>query len=481
MTVTPGADVSVVYSPKPTAPRTDTGTAFISGLSLKGSTTGTIAATDSCSSMSEWVAKYGARQTFNGPVYDAVETAFAEGVNRVYFSRQAGPAAVLGSVAIPATSSKFTARAKGPGDYSSTLYVGVASGVVTVYDGGTASANIVEVSPFLASVSDAQIWASTYSAYIDIVPIGTGALTDSAALALTGGADDRASVTATEKAAALARFGSSLGPGNVALPGDTLTASHLLIAQHCVALNWFGYCDTPDTATASTVTALGLAARAFGTDAARRIQVLDGWVVIPGVTASTTRVAPPSGLMLGLAARIDQAGNPNVAVANPNVISSTGIDVHYHRTDTERGALSDAGVTPIIVLDGQVGPFDDITPVDPNLNPEWLGAGANRFVMRVVADANAIAKAHMFAQNNGSVELGAFAGDLKGMLARWFSLGALFGDSTADAFRVSTADPVNTTATLQARQLKAAISLRVSPNSRQVQIQITNLPLTAAV
>jgi hypothetical protein len=481
MTVTPGTDVSVAFAPQPTAARSDTGTAFVSGLALKGTTSGAISAASASSSMAEWIVKHGARQSYNGPVYDAVESAFADGVNRLYFSRQVGPAAVIASIAVPAVSSKFTAKAKGAGDYGNALYVAVDSSVITVYSGGTEAANVVEVSPTLADVAAAQAWATASSAYIDIVPIGTGALTDSAALALTGGIDDRAAVTATEKAAALARFGKDLGPGNVALPGDTLTASHQLIAQHCAATNRFGYCDAPDSATVGTVTAVGLAARAFGLDLGRRIQLLDGWVTIPGITGGTTRTAPPSGVMLGLAARVDAAGNPNVAVANPNVVSVIASDVHYHRTDTERGALSDAGVTPVILLDGRVGAYDDITVVDGSAYPEWLGAAANRLVMRIVSDANQIAKAHMFAQNNGSVELSAFAGDLKGMLARWFGLGALFGDSTADAFRVAVADPVNTTATLQARQLKASLSLKISPNTRQVQVQITNLPLTAAV
>ena len=128
-----------------------------------------------------------------------------------------------------------------------------------------------------------------------------------------------------------------------------------------------------------------------------------------------------------------------------------------------------------------MGAYDDITAVDPTSSPEWLGAAGNRMVMRIVADAERIARAHMFAQVSGSVSLGAFQGDLKAMLAGWYTLGALYGDTPGQAFRADTGDPVNTDATLQARQLRAALTLKLSPNARQVTVSITNLPLTAAI
>ncbi|MEJ7824910.1 MAG: hypothetical protein WKF48_05750 [Solirubrobacteraceae bacterium] len=474
----PGPIVEIVDGAPAAATLTDTGTRFTAGLAHKGATTGQLTAADAVHSLAEWITKYGARQVYNGPEYDSADAFFSEGGTRMYFSRIAGPAAVRASAAVPAASSKFTATAKGPGTYANGYTVAVASGVVTVRDAGGV---ILEVSPALADTAAAQTWASETGQHIDITPLAAGALTDSVAVTLAAGADDRTNITDIQRQAALDRLGKDLGPGNVDLAGDSRSAAHTMLAQHALDRNRFAYADAPDTATAATVIAAGLAIRALGRDRARHIQLLDNWLVAGGTTAGTTRTVPPSGVQAGMAARSDARGNPNRAVAGRNGYSGFAIALKHPRTDADRGLLADAGVTVYTTEGSRVQCYDDLTPVDPVLEPEWLGAAANRFVMRVVADALEIANAHMFGSVSGPVDLVAFNGDLKGMLADWYALGALYGATPGEAYRVETGPAINTPATLQARQLRAALALKISPNARQVVINITNTPLTAAL
>lgn len=471
----PGPTVQIVDAVAPAAGATDTGTAFMVGLADRGVVTGPITTADAVTSLSDFVAKYGARQSYS-MLYDSVEAFFAEGGNRVYISRFAGPAATKASAAVPAAGTKFTATAKSVGAWGNNLTVAVAAGVITVAESGT----VVETSPVQADVISAQAW-STGSRYIDITPVGTGALTDTAAVALTGGADDRVNATDTQRQAALDRFAKALGPGQVLMPGDTRDQAHSMLAAHANANNRFALLDAPDTATAGTIITSAAVVRALGRDQARHCQMLSPWLTAPGVTVGTTRTVPPSAVQAGLYARSDAAGNPNRAAAGDRGISRFVTAVKTTFTDTDRSSLADAGVTVIIAGDQGAETYDDVTLVDPLVDPEWLGAANNREVMALVSDLRQVAAAHMFAQNEGGVSLSAFNGDCVGVCLRHKLRGSLFGDTPDEAFRVDTGPPINTTATAQARKLGVAVAVKLSPSNRQVVVQLTNTPLTEAL
>lgn len=476
----PGAIVDIVDQVPPPTSLADTATRFIAGLAHKGSTTGLLTTDDVITSLADFEDRYGALQSYNGNDYAAVEGFFAEGGSRLYFSRKVGPDPVEASITVPSSSSQGTFTAKYVGAYANGGTITISGGVVTaIVDGET------EVSPALTTVQDLIDWAAT-SDLIDYTPSVSGAtaLTDSAARTLAGGTDDRTNIVDAQITAALARFGKDLGPGQVSLPGDTRDAARGLLATHRIATNRIGLWDGPDSATVSSIVTSAGTARAAGRESARGVLLLDGWLLAPPVTpGGAQRVVPPSASFGGLAARVDQGGNPNVAIAGRNAISRWALGVNHPRTDDDREDLAAAGVIPFIVKDGLVQPYDDVTPVDPDTDPEWLGAAANRFVMRVVADATAIADAHMFGAVSGTVDYNAFGDDLTTMLRRWRTppTRALFGDTDADAFRVETGPAVNTPEVVAARQLKAVLGLKIAPNARQVIVQIANTPLTSAL
>lgn len=475
----PGSVVEIIDAAPPASATTDTGTAFVIGMADRGPLTGQLTASDVFHSLSEWEAIHGSRQSYNSPEYDAIEAFFSEGGSSLYFARYAGATPVKASITLPASGSQGTFYAASEGAWANGGTITIASGVVTIAVGG-----VTEVSDTLSTVSDLVDFVadSEVVTYTPSVSVGT-ALSDSAARTLAGGTDDRATASTTHHEGALDRFGSDLGPGSVLAPGLTTGDAHTALATHARDNNRFAYCDAPDSATVATVAAAATAVRSLGSELARHTQVLDPWLTMIGTTAGTTRTVPPSGVQAGMAARTDAAGNPNRATAGRNGISRVALDVKYARSDTDRETLADAGVTVIRNMGGFVQTYDDVTPVNPTTDPEWLGAASNRMVMRIIADAYSIADGHMFGSVSGPADLAAFNGDLKGMLAGWFNLGALYSPdgSAAGAFRVETGSAVNTPTTLAARQLRAALALKLSPNARQVVVQITNTPLQSTL
>lgn len=476
----PGASTELIDQVPPPSNQASTATRFIVGLAAKGTISGPLTSSDAITSLQQWINTFGALQSYNGNEYAAVEGYFAEGGSQLYYSRKVGPNPVAASITVPSISSQGTFTAKSVGDYANTGTVTITDGVVTVVVDG-----VTETSPALTTVQDLIDWAAT-STLIDYTPsvAGATALSDSTERTLAGGDDDRANITDTEITTALTRFGADLGPGQVSLPGDTRDAARGLLADHATATNRIGLWDGPDSATVSSVVASAGTARDAGRESARHVFLLDGWGLAPPVTpGGSQRVVPPCASFGGLCARVDAGGNPNVAVAGRNAISRWLIGVHYPRTDDDRASLAAAGVIPFIVKDAVVQPYDDVTPVDPDADPEWLGAAGNRFVMRIVQDATAIADAHMFGAVTGQVDYQAFGDDLATMLRRWRTppTRALWGDTDDEAFRVETGPSVNTPDVVAARQLKAALGLKIAPNARQVIVQIANTPLTSAL
>jgi hypothetical protein len=469
--------VSIQDAAPPPSTLTDTGTGFMTGLSDRGPAAGSIAATAAVHSLAEWTAAYGGLQAYNGNEYAAVEAFFVDGGTRLFFSRQVGPAAAKAQITVPASSSQFTAVAKGPGASYNTISVTVASSVITVRDGGV----LVETSPVLASVADAQSWASANSKLIDIVPILTGALTDSAARTLAGGADDRTSITDTQRQTSVDRFGKDLGPGQIMAPGDTRTAMHQILAQHALDRNRIALCDCPDSATASTAAAPGATMRALGRDLARHAIMLGDWHLAQGLATGTQRIVPPSGIFAGLCARVDSRGNPNRSVAGRSNYSRYSLGTHYARTDADRQTFADNGIVPFGIDDGVVQALDDITPVDPLADPEWLEASTNRFTMRLIQDAGIVAKAFLFSPVTGTVDFDAYGAALSARLAAWYRDRALYGDTPAQAFRVETGPAVNTPTTIADKKLRAALSFHAAQNVREPQVLITNTPLGQAL
>lgn len=474
----PGTVVTLRETPSIVSLPTDTGTAFLAGLTDRGP----LQAIE-INSLNEFVTVFGARQTYS-PVYDSLDLFFREGGDRVFVSRVVGPSATNGTKNLLDGSAAISlvVSAIGPGAWSANYKVGVAAGV----GGGTfkiqvtdLTGNVLEDSGDLLDVNAAVQWAQATSQYIRIA-LGASANDPAvvAAAVLSTGTDDRASITDTQWLNALNLFTADLGPGQVLAPGRTTSAGQGQLITHAEANNRVALLDLQDTATAATLegAAAGLARSRFSAAYAP-------WVVIPGITSnpSATRTVPPSALIAGLVARNDPSLGPNRPAAGNAGISRYAIGLsQVSWDDPTRQTLNVSGVSVIRSMFSSIRVYGWRSLANPTTDANWLDFGNGRLFMAISAELDVVGENFMFDEIDGlnGITIGNFHAALAGVLLDHYNKHELFGDTADQAFSVDTGSSVNTPATIQANELHAVCSMKMSPMAEYIQIEIVKSQVT---
>jgi hypothetical protein len=297
----PGTTVKESDAPRRRVTPTSTATWFAVGISERGPTVPT-----PVRSMSDVARLFGARVTY-GVLYDALDGFFGERGGLAYISRVVGPAATVATHTFNDISAAPSVRvdAANPGDWGARLTVEIAAGtaaetfqIIVFLDGAE-----VDSSGDLADVTAAVGWGAN-SDWVRVTALGVNDPAVVAATALTGGTDDRASITDAHWQAALDRFTRDLGPGQVSMPGRYSTVAHGALNAHGQANNRWPLRDEDPNGSRSAIVTSSLAVRALGTDLARRGQTFDRWGVVTDTTG-TTRLIPYSAIHAGMVARSD--------------------------------------------------------------------------------------------------------------------------------------------------------------------------------
>lgn len=472
----PGVTVTVGDAVPGRSLSTDSGTAFIVGLTDKGPTDSPVLVR----SLTEARRVLGPRVSY-GVTLDALETFFREGGRQAYVGRIVGPDAAAATATLSdGTNSTLTVSAASPGDWGDALDVEISTGsesgtfTISVSDDGS----VVEVSPDLADSTAAVSWAEN-SAYIRLEDLGEGD-PEGQTVSLSGGDDDRGAISNAEVEAALALFDADLGPGQVLYPGATDEDSRLSVTDAASETNRVALLDGTDTATASTVVTEALEVRAAGNG--KSAALFAPWATIPGITAGTSRTVPYSAVQAGLIARSDAAtSNPNLAVAGENGVArfATGLSQAY--SDADRETLNDAGVTVALVKYGQVRTYGTRSLANPTTEDNWIQFQNARLASVIAAKADAVAESYLFDQIDGrGLKIAEFAGELQGILLPLYNLGALYGATPEEAFVVDV-DSVNTPETIGDGELNAAIAVKMSPAAERVLIEISKVRTTEAL
>lgn len=456
----------------------NTGAGFVAGLAERGPTEAT-----QVRNLREFRQLYGERVSY-GYLYDAADVFFRLGGTELYVVRVVGPAATKDAVTFTdgATTPANTIRVEsiGPGatDFSAAIQAGETAGTYRIQISDTNG--VLETSPDLVDNDAAVGWAEN-SPYIRVVKLGATDPAVAAATALTGGNDDQAAITDTQRIDAIARFSVGLGPGQVYYPGATTTAVHSALLEHASERNRFALLDAPNTATVatliSTADALGSGPEvSYG-------MLLAPWATIPGVVRNITRTVPYSVVQAGLIAGTDgRTGNPNIPAAGTEGQANYALDVTQAYTDADRERLNTAGVNIARLVYGSVRTYGYRTLADEN-NANYDGfveASAARTRMAIVNEALAAGEDFAFDQISPS-KVAEWDAHLRGVLDRYWRLGALFGDTAEEAYAVDTGPAVNTPTTLADRQLNAALGVRISPFAEQVNIEISRVPVSATL
>lgn len=476
----PGTDVIIVDDAAGGGAVLDTGQAFFVGSSQRGPVGASLVR-----SSRDYEARYGPR-TGGSLLYDAVSTYFAEGGGVLYVSRAVGTGALASTVAF----GSMTATAASPGVWGDDLTVAAAAPaslaerlrgaspllagdpiVITVAYQGT----VLERSYTVATADEAVTWAQEYSNLVSLAKGADNVVPDAGVSAeLTGGANG-AAVGTSDIQAALDLCDHALGPGQVCAPGLTSSAVHEALLDHADSRQRVALLDLPDSADPLV---LGAAVQAlYGTDGVRFSAAFAPWAQYPGPAGSTVTV-PYSALEAALIAVTDKAtGNPNQPAAGSNGVSRYATGLSQAFSDTDREALNDAGVAMAKVVYGDVRTYGYRTAAGP-ADTNWLWFGNSRVVMAVAHEANAAAENYVLRQIDGRRQLfAALETDLRGVCLRYFTAGALYGETPEEAFAVDTGEQVNTTDTIKRGEVHAVIRLKVSPAAEWVVVQIVKVPV----
>lgn len=476
----PGTVVVLRETPSVISVPTDTGTAFIAGLTDRGPLQAKLVR-----SLQELITIYGNRVAYS-PLYDAVEVFFREGGNKAYIARVVGPAATSGTKNLldAGAGISLVATGIGPGAWSSSYKVAVVAGVgagtfkVQVTD----AANVVlEDSGDLLTQQAAIQWSSQ-SAYIRLT-LGATALNPAvvAAGALSAGTDDRASITDTQWLNAYNMFTKDLGPGQVFGPGRVSGTGHTQLADHAAANNRVALLDLQDTPTVATLQGDAVTVRS------RFVAAFAPWVVVPGVTTGSFRTVPPSALIAGMLARNDPSLGPNKPAAGNAGISRFAIDLSQPAwTDTvggQREALNGSGVNVILRKFGGIRNYGWRSTTDPITDASWVDFGNARLFTAISSELDVASENFVFAEIDGQdgETIGSFHTALAGVLLDHFNKNELFGDTADQAFSVDTGHAVNTLVTIAANELHAVCSLRMATMAEWVHIEVVKVNITQAI
>lgn len=488
MSPRPGYDVTRVASAAARGTEVDISTAFMVGFADRGILNTPVLHR----SLADYIVARGERTASTSNLYDAVEMAFRHGAAKVYTVRTAGPAPVY------ATANIFDqADSVAPGDVAlvvTAIEPGTwANGLnyaVTV-DGSNFSIAIThdtdttvsEASGTLADRAAAVAWGLTS----DYVRITLGASNEDPRAgtgSLAGGDDDYADATDATWETSINSFPRDLGPGQICTPGRTTAAAYASLGEHAAANNRVVVFDAVDSATPATAYAPAASIRSADVNASYGA-AFGPWLTVPGVTASTTRTVAPSGIICGLIAKSDRAGNsPNRAAAGTNGFSALVDALTQTYTDAQRTTLYAAGVNPFKIINEQARVFGFDSLADPDTEPAWKDFAGSRLVMLVQAQVEAIAEDMLFREIDGQgIMIGQFGARIRAVLEPLYLANSLYGAESAEAYIVDVGAAVNTPETIAAGELHASILLRTSPTADYIPVTImksrADLPLAA--
>ena len=476
----PGVDVSIRDSAPARSAPTDTGVAFIAGLTEKGKLAPIL-----ITSMSDYDRVLGSRVSY-GLLYDWLDTFFREGGSRAYVSRVVGPTPVHAGITLNDAGAAATLRveANSPGEWGNSLNVQVTAGgaggtfvLIITHD----VLGVLETSPDLVDKAAAFMWAvnSNWIRLVDQASLNDPAVVASQNLA--GGLDDRAAITDTQWQNAIDRFTKDLGPGQLAAPGQTTTVRYTALKTHAKNNRRVALLDAADTPTKATLTTAANSNRTDG----RHAGYFWPWVLVPGITANpaTPRAIPPSAVIAGIIARNDPAFSPARPAAGDDGISRYAIGLtQVQFTDTDRQDLNNSGVNVIREMYQTFRNYGWRSLADPVLDQNWVNLGYARGLMAIANEADIIGETFIFELLDGQRRtINRFGAALTGMLIPYWVDGTLYGETPDQAFFVDVGTSVNTIETIADFELRAAISVKLSPYAEHVVIEIVKKLITEEV
>lgn len=473
----PGVNVTTVTRTGPTAPNlAPSGQLFMAGLAERGSTTAPIR----IRGLADFEQYFGGRVAYS-QLYENIATFFEEGGSQAYVIRVVGPAATRGFVdvsdrATPAVQTvKF--QAANAGSWSSGLSVTVdnltGSNVefVVALNGTTVERFVAtDVAGIISAFEDSNYIVATSLGSTTVAPNNMPA---EGTYTLSAGADDRASVTSTHYANALALFSLNLGNGAVAIPGVGSTVHAALIA-HANANRRVALLSEGENASIATLktTADGLNSEYAG--------LFAPWVQV--ATPSGTKFISPEGYVAAVRNRAHVEAGPWRAPAGQIAVARSVIGLKQEYNRSQGDELDAAKVSAIRLINNTIRLYGWRSLSDDTSNYALLlGRDTLNYL---VWQSEARLEQYVFQTVDGKGQLlSAINGTLVGILEPIRQAGGLYervndaGDLIDPGYLVETGSTVNSLENLANNEVRARISVRVSPAAALISVTIVKVGL----
>lgn len=483
----PGVEVTTATRSGTGPSRAPSGQFFVVGLTGRGDTTAPILV----KGMADVETLIGPRTTY-GAVWDQLKTFFDEGGLQAYVVRVIGEDADKGFLSLndragtPIATLRF--EAKSEGSWSSGLTVQVADGSLTNTFRITLRLNGDVVSDYNNLTSPAVAVAKfAGNPYVNVTNLGSASAAPTnnpavlAATPLSAGDDDRAAVVTADYVAALDQFVPGLGDGAVAIPGQTGDDVWNGIIAHCEANNRIGLLagslgDTKDVYVSN--------ASSLDTEFAG----LFGPFLIVSDGGTGTRTISPEGYVAACRSRAHEAIGPWRAPAGAMGKSQSegvlGVETSWSKEDSNE--LDAAKVSVIRVIANSIRLYGWRSLSDDIDNYAYLKD--RDLLNRLVVEAEKRLEDYVFETIDGKGQLlAAINAELVGMVDPIRQAGGLFENYDADGrlidpgYKVNTGRDINSTVSLANNEVKAVLSVRVSPTGALVSLNIVKVGILADV
>lgn len=478
----PGTITKDVESSVATTPSVDVATSLRCVLAERGP----VGVAVNAPSLSGYEPIFGGQISY-GYGYDAASQNEAGGGGVQYLSRLVGPAAKQAAAKLVDGTSTNTlevlaANAKGPVDpgawgnnVKAKITVPVEGKVrLEVFYNGT----LVEDSESKTR-AELLLWVNA-SAYVRLKDLG-GADPKAQEVTLSGGTDDRASITITQWEAAQAAFPPELGPGQLSWPGQTTKAARVAMMEHAKANNRVVVPDAVDTRTKAThLSAKEELATVDATLLRCAFLPFGPWLSV-ATAQGVEKTLPPSLLVCPRIAAHDvetydstrKVNNPNDPAAGINGILDSALGLSQEAwTDTERSELKLA-INVIRVVYGQVRIYGYRTCANPLTDPNHQFANNRRIDMALKAKGQVRAEEVVLGQvDSKGHKLGDLAGALKGVFEPYYQVGALYDlpGQPGSAYSIDVGEDVNPIEQLFEGKAVALAKARRAPLAEVVEI-----------
>lgn len=475
----PGVNVTTVTRSGPVATNTaPSGQVFMVGLAERGETTRSTLVRG----LADFEAKFGGYVNYSH-LRDNIATFFEEGGASAYVVRVVGPSATKGTLTLvdrtPVTPlSTIKLDAKNAGAWSSNLTFVVDSGGTTI----TVKLSGTTVETFTGTTVAAIVAAFADSEYVTATDLGSvtaapGNLPAAGTFTMSAGTDDRASVTASHYEAGLALFDISLGDGAVAIPGIGATV-HAALKAHASDNRRIALLSEAETASTSTLksTAAGINSEFEG--------LFAPWVQIS--TTTGTRYTSPEGYVAGVRNRAHIQAGPWRAPAGQISVARSVIGLKYDYTRAVGDDLNDNKVNAIRTVNSNIVLYGWRSLSDDTANYSLL---TGRDVLnRVASEAEARLEQYVFRTIDGKGQLlSEVDSTLIGILEPMRAAGGLFerynaaGAIVDNGYLVETGPSVNSLDNLALNEVRARVSIRVSPSAALISVTIVKVGLLGAL